>query len=204
MSASAPSPRTLTIRRIIALVVVVALVALIWSGISAVVGFVGGIFGGHAKPVASASASASASNAVGNQNCSVANVQVAAYIGDGKKPMSVIAAGMKPSLWFTVTNTGSTACYFDVGSKVQNYKITSGSETIWDNAQCDRTADTNFPMLLQPGSVNSSPGAVWDRVHSSATGCGAGQAAAVAGGAYYHFQVTVNGVKSNDLQFQLN
>jgi len=202
MSASAPSPRTLLIRRIIALVVVVALVALIWSGISAVVGFVGGLFGANAKPAATASASAASSSGI--QNCSVANVQVAAYIGDGKKPMAAISAGLKPSLWFTVTNTGTSACYFDVGTKVQNYKITSGSETIWDNAQCDRAADTNFPMLLQPGSVNSSPAAVWERVHSSASGCGAGQAPAVGGGAYYHFQVTVNGVKSNDLQFQLN
>jgi hypothetical protein len=163
------------IRRIIALVVVIALVALIWSGISAVVGFVGGLFGGNAKPAASASASSS--NSAGIQNCSVAN---------------------------TVTNTSSSACYFDVGTKAQNYKITSGSEVIWDNAQCDRTADTAFPMLLQPGVVNASPASVWERVHSSASGCGAGQAAAVGGGAYYHFQVTVNGVKSNDLQFQLN
>ncbi|MEN9989458.1 MAG: hypothetical protein RL508_437 [Actinomycetota bacterium] len=190
------------IRRIIALVVVIALVALIWSGISAVVGFVGGLFGGNAKPAASASASSS--NSAGIQNCSVANVSVAAYIGDGKKPMTAIAAGFKPSLWFTVTNTSSSACYFDVGTKAQNYKITSGSEVIWDNAQCDRTADTAFPMLLQPGVVNASPASVWERVHSSASGCGAGQAAAVGGGAYYHFQVTVNGVKSNDLQFQLN
>lgn len=202
MAAPKPSPRTLMIRRLVALAIVIALVAVIWAGISAAVGFVGKIFGGTAKPVASASATST--NAAGTQNCSLANVQLGAYIGDGKKPMTTIAAGFKPSLWFTVTNTSSVACYFDVGTKVQNYKITSGSEVIWDNAQCDRTADASFSMLLQPGQVNSSPPSVWERVHSSSTGCGASQAVAVGGGAYYHFRVTVNGVTSNDLQFQLN
>ena len=202
MSAPIPSPRTLLIRRLIALAVVITLVALIWSGVSAVVGFVGGLFGGNAKPAVTASAGATSTTGV--QNCSVASVQISAFIGDGKKPMTVIAAALKPSLWFTVTNTSNTPCYFDVGTKAQNYKITSGSEVIWNNAQCDRAGDTNLPMLLQPGVVNTSPASVWERVRSSASGCGAGQASVVGGGAYYHFVVTVNGVKSNDLQFQLN
>lgn len=101
-------------------------------------------------------------------------------------------------------NTSSKPCYFNLGSKVQFFKITSGSEVIWTSQDCDRSQDINARILLQPGVLQSSPVGEWYKVRSSATGCGADQKPVVTGGASYHIVAIVNGVTSNDVQFVLN
>lgn len=196
-----PTARTFLIRRIVVLAILIVLVSLIWMGVASVVNWVGGLFGGS-KPAASASVS----HTPGVPGpCNPAQISVLAVVGDGAKPQSVFAAGTNPKMWFTITNTGTEACNFAVGTDVQNYKITSGPETIWNNANC-LGATSPYTALLQPGVATPAPTITWERVRSSATGCdkASGQSAVTGGGASYHLQVTVNGVKSNDVQFILN
>ena len=85
-----------------------------------------------------------------------------------------------------------------------SFKITSGSETIWDSMHCDRSQDTNAVITLQPAQEISSNPSTWMRVYSSTSGCSTGQKAVAGGGASYHLTATVGGVISNDVQFVLN
>ncbi|MEN9715342.1 MAG: hypothetical protein RJA35_809 [Actinomycetota bacterium] len=205
-----PSKRTFLIRRLVALAVVVGLIWAVVAGVTAVVGWVGGLFGGS-KPAVTASAGTSAGNDSANAasakytTCMPKGIDLMAVVGDGSKPQSSFAAATSPKFWFVVTNTSDKPCYYNVGTKAQVYKVTSGSETIWSNADC-KAAVSNYRMLLQPGVSTTSPAITWDRVHSSATGCdrASGQGIATGGGASYHLQVTLNGVASNDVQFILN
>mgnify|MGYP000036993230 CR=1 FL=1 len=196
-----PSARTFLIRRIVVLAALLLVIGLLWAGVSAVVGWVGGLFGG-AKPAATASVSQTPGVP---GPCRSADISVLAVVGDGSKPQSVFASGTNPKLWFTITNTSSVACNFALGTDVQDYKITSGAETIWDNANC-LGSTSPYTALLQPGVATPAPTITWERVHSSSTGCDQAtkQGAATGGGASYHLVVTVNGVKSNDVQFILN
>jgi hypothetical protein len=106
------------------------------------------------------------------------------------------AAGVNPMLSLKITNTGATACTFKVGSDVQVYTITSGTETIWKSSDCqkDPVAATK---TLEPGVALTSTPFAWDRIRSSATTCLATNPPQVtAGGASYHLGVAVDGVKS--------
>lgn len=202
-----PSRRTFLIRRIIALVLVVLVVWAVWAAIAGVVGFVGGIFGSKAKPAASASSSVAGTantNAAGANatTCLAKGVSVLAVVGDGQKPVASFGKYSNPRLWFSITNNSQKPCYFNVGTKVQNFTITSGSETIWTNTQC-LSPTSNARLLLQPATALTSPAIIWERVRSSATGCDAATKQLATAAGYYHLNVTVNGVKSNDVQFEL-
>jgi hypothetical protein len=108
---------------------------------------------------------------------------------------------------FTVTNTGTETCNFNAGSKVSFFTVTSGEEVIWDNKDCKTraTSDIDFVVALQPGIPTPSSPSTWQRVRSSSTGCDATTEKAVTGaGASYHLVATVNGVKSESVQFILN
>lgn len=204
-----PSNRTYLIRRIVVLVLLIAVVWGLIALVSGAVHAVGGWFGGS-KPSASASAAGNAAptNADGTPKyttCMPAGLDVQAVVGDGTKPTSTFAAGANPQFWFTLTNTSSKACYFNVGTAAQVFKVTSGSELIWSNSDC-KSATTNLRLLLQPGVANNANPISWERVHSSSTGCDAasGQSKVTGGGASYHLQLVLNGIASNDVQFILN
>lgn len=169
-----------------------------WWGISSVVGMVNGIFNPNPQPSDSVAAVAGAP-------CAPGVVNVTAGIGDASKVSATsFAKGVNPYLWFDITNNGTVACTFDAGSAVSFFKITSGTETIWDSANCDRSQDTNAVITLQPAQTQSSNPSTWLRVSSSSTGCSTGQNPVTAGGASYHLTATVGGVMSNDVQFVLN
>ena len=173
-------------------------IALLWWIVSGVVGFVGGIFSPAAAPTA-------APTIVAGAPCAAGTVQVIAGIGDQAQNSSAsFAKGENPFIWFSVTNNGTVACTFDAGSSVSFYSITSGSQTIWDSHDCDRSADASAIITLQPGETQKSGASTWLRVYSSSTGCSTGQDPVAGGGASYHLQATVNGVISNDVQFVLN
>ena len=197
-----PSKAQFWARRIIALIVVGLVVWLIIWIITAVFGLIGGLVG--SKSAATGSSQTGQSTAVGKPTtCLPAGTQVQTVIGDGSRPLSTFAAGVNPKHWFTITNTSSKDCYFNAGAIAQHVVITSGAETIWDSANC-KDQGSNLRILLKAGvALNSTP-ATWARVHSSATGCDATQTPATGGGASYHIQYTVNGVKGNDVQFILN
>ena len=200
-----PSATTYRNRRIVALVVLAVVVTIVWNIVAGIVGFFSGIFnGGEAKPAATASAPATPGAVA---DCAPGAVMVQANVGVDTTPQSVFAAKVKPSFWFTLTNTGSVACNFNAGTKVSFFTVTSGKEVIWDNKDCKSraTSDVDAVILLEPNTPMASPASTWDRVYSSSKGCDATTEKPVAGaGASYHLVATVNGTKSADVQFILN
>ncbi len=106
------------------------------------------------------------------------------------------ASGVDPKLSLTITNTGTKACTFKVGSDVQDYEITSGTEKIWSSKDC-QTNPVPLVATLKPGvPVQSTPFA-WDRTRSDPSTCSSKtKHRVVAGGASYHLGVSVDGVKS--------
>jgi hypothetical protein len=139
------------------------------------------------------------------KSCTSKAVEVKAFVGDASGPKTQFAAAENPMIGFSLTNVTNHACTFEAGSIGQFYTITTGPDTIWQSAQCDRTGDVSAVVTLLPGKTLDSPKSEWLRVWSSDTGCGEGQKAVVAGGASYHLSVIVNGRKStNDVQFVLN
>lgn len=191
-------------RRIVGLIVLALVVWGLWAGIAALVGWVGSIFGaptGSSDP--SSSVSAQANGEVGQ--CSTADIEVQAFVGDGTSPKSVFAKGEDTQLWFSVTNNGPQDCLMNFGAKEQIFTITSGAETIWTSAHCDRSGLTDQVMTIASGEQKISTPSPWLKVRSSSGGgCGEGQTPVVTGGASYHLIITVGGFESNDLQFILN
>jgi hypothetical protein len=180
-----------------ALIVIILLVSII-SGISNAIHNL-------THPEVQASATTSAPATAAGQPCAPGAVSVIAGIGDANKTNAAsFAKGINPYLWFTLTNNSTVACTFDAGSKVSFFKITSGSQTIWDSSNCDRSQDVNAVVTLQPSQPISSSPSTWLRVYSSSNGCSTGQKLAPAAGASYHLTATVGGVISNDVQFVLN
>lgn len=189
-------------RQLMGLIVLALLVWGIWAGVSAIAGWFGSMTGGAAaNPSSSATALASGEVAA----CTAANVEVQAFAGDGSSPKTVFAAKDKPMLWFSVTNNGPQPCTINLGAKEQIFTITSGAETIWTSAHCNRDGLTDLPMTIASGEQKISTPSAWFKVRSTVSGgCGEDQASVITGGASYHLKVSVGGFESNDLQFILN
>ncbi len=187
-------------RRIIALVVLAALVAIVWSLVAGAVSLVQGIFGGNtdtANPISGSSAVAA---------CAPGSISIEAIVADANgNPQSSFDSGINPFFGYKITNTGSKDCTFDVGAKSTYFRVTSGSETIWTSENCDRTGLLADPITLKPNEPLTSAMSDWYRVKSSSTGCGADQTPVTAGGASYHLSVEVGGAVSKETsQFVLN
>ncbi len=115
------------------------------------------------------------------------------------------AAGTQPQLSMSITNSGAKACSIDVGTKAQDYIITSGADSIWNSADCQTDA-TSSVQTLQPGKTLTTQPFPWSRTRSSKDTCSAPNPAQVtAGGASYHLQVKLGNVTSKGTkQFVLN
>ena len=188
-------------RRALALASVVVVVWILIASISS-------LFGGNGNP-APAVTNSPVVTAKAGEPCAPGAVLVTAQIGDGTTTKTNFDTGVKPLIWFTLTNVGNVECTFSAGSRVQFYTITSGPETIWTSKDCDRSADVDSIVTLKPNVARLSPASTWSRVRSagggSGSGCGAGQAKVLSGGASYHLKVEVGGVISaKDVQFVLN
>jgi len=105
------------------------------------------------------------------------------------------AAGAQPQLSMSITNSGASACTFDVGTDAQVYLITSGSDQIWSSKDC-QTAPAANKQVLQPGKALSTTPFPWDRTRSSTTTCTGNRPEVTAGGASYHLAVQVGEAKS--------
>ncbi len=106
------------------------------------------------------------------------------------------AAGVQPMLSMTITNSGASACTFDVGTDAQVYLITSGSDQIWSSKDC-QTAPAANKQILEPGKALSTTPFAWDRTRSSTTTCTGNRPEVTAGGASYHLTVQVGDAKSS-------
>lgn len=114
--------------------------------------------------------------------------------------------GVEPQLSWTLQNTGASPCTINVGTSQQVFEITSGDETIWSSADC-QSDPADFPMTLEPGAEPVASSTIaWDRTRSSADTCTAEQRDPVdAGGASYHLEISVGGIRSAETkQFLLN
>ncbi len=189
-------------RRALLLLVLVVIGVFVWNSLSS----------SQPNPAATLSSTSSVSATASTPTNEVADCQpgvvtVTAHIGDASGEKSSFASDEKPQLWFDITNTGPVDCKFNVGSRVTFFTITSGDETYYSSRDCDRTQDEDLVTVLKANSTISSDraGAVWERVRSSSTGCGAEQEPVPSGGASYFLKVEVNGVYSeNQVQFLLN
>lgn len=131
--------------------------------------------------------------------CKPANVKLVAVTDAAS-----YGSGAQPQLSMSITNGGSSACSFDVGTGAQEYVITSGSEKIWDSKDC-QTGPTQDVETLEPGKTLTTAPFAWDRTRSSTSTCSAARAAVVAGGASYHLSVLLGEAKSSGTkQFLLN
>jgi hypothetical protein len=186
-------------RRIIALVVLAALVAIVWSLVAAAVGLVQNLFGGNsnsANPAGGSSAVAA---------CAADSILLEPIVADASGNAKSAFSGDNPFFGYRITNIGAKDCSFDLGAKGTYFRVTSGSETIWTSENCDRTALVSTVVTLKPNEQMSSAMSDWYRVKSSSTGCGADQTPVTAGGASYHLSVEVGGVVSKETsQFILN
>jgi len=193
-----PRPSVLWARRALVLVVLGALVWGVFAGISAVFGFVGGILNPTKTPVL-----------VAGGTCQPQQIKVDAFVGTADQTNQLaFNAGDKPYIWFTITNTSTVECNFNVGTSATFFKITSGQDSIWSSQDCKLSSPrTDTIMSLKPNTPVTSLADYWDRVRSSDQGCSLkdGQTEVSAGGASYVLKAEVNGVISeNTQQFVLN
>lgn len=107
------------------------------------------------------------------------------------------APEQNPELSMEITNIGSVACSYDVGTGAQEYIITSGDDRIWSSADC-QTDPTESVQSLPAGETLSTQPFAWDRTRSSADSCGSERPGVIGGGASYHLVVRLGESFSGD------
>lgn len=112
-------------------------------------------------------------------------------------------AGENPMISMEILNTGAGPCTFNVGTDAQLYSIVSGSDPIWNSADC-QSSPQPLEQVLQPGVALTTTPFAWDRTRSSASTCEAERPQVTAGGATYRLAVAVGEAKStSDTPFLL-
>lgn len=146
---------------------------------------------GSTAPTAGATSIPTASASADGQPCKPADVTVQAVTDK-----DAYAPGELPQLSVALTNTGSNACTIDAGTAQQLFTITSGAEVYWKSTDC-QTDKVDAVVLLQPAkTISSKVPITWDRTRSDPATCQAKRAQVPAGGASYHLETTVSGIKS--------
>jgi len=190
---SQPSRSVFLVRRLILL----GLLSLIIWGLVSFVGVIGNaLFGGS---------SATGASIPDSEKCALGTISVVAMVTDGSVEQVQFDQGMNPHLGYKISNNGSTACKWDVGTLMQKFVIKSGEDIIWNNQDCDRSKDESKVITLKPGETvaSNTSSTDWLRVRSSDTGCGEGQQQVDGGGALYKLTVTIAGVISPETEFTL-
>lgn len=114
------------------------------------------------------------------------------------------AAGTQPQLSLRVTNVGTSKCSINLGTTQQEYRITSGSDSIWSSRDCQVDPVDAVRELDAEESLETPPIA-WDRTRSSTSTCDTTRSQVGAGGASYHLKVYLGDLESESTkQFILN
>jgi hypothetical protein len=160
-------------------------------------GWVGSIFNPNQPPTIVAGA-----------DCQSQQLSIEAHVGtEQAQEQLAFNPDDTPYIWYSVTNIGSVECKFNVGSDVTFYKITSGTDVVWNSKDCNTPRSSAEPILLLPNKEVAAPAGGWDRVRSGDAGCAAkdGLPGVTADGASYILEAEVNGILStNKPQFVLN
>lgn len=115
---------------------------------------------------------------------------------------NTFANGEEPLLSMEITNIGAIACTFDVGTRAQEYIISSGSDRIWSSADCASDPTENV-IALEPDQTLATTPFAWNRTRSTAESCSGPEV--IAGGASYHLNVRLGEAESEEsFQFILN
>lgn len=146
---------------------------------------------------ASPNPSGSAGAGAAVTTCAADTVKVVAVTDAGS-----YAAGVLPQLSLSITNVGAVKCSFSAGSDVQEYRITSGSDQIWNSIDC-QSEPVAAVVELEAGETMSTTPIPWDRTRSDPATCNDTRSPVSAGGATYRLTVTVNEVKSAEVPFLL-
>jgi hypothetical protein len=104
-------------------------------------------------------------------------------------------AGETPMISMKIVNSGAAACTFDVGTDAQRYEIVSGSDPIWNSADCQSDAQPQ-QAVLEPGKELTTTPFAWGRVRSAPDNCGDDRPQVTAGGATYRLSVSLGDAKS--------
>ena len=156
------------------------------------------------KPSPTATAKAGATPSPGATSaakpCAAGDIVVAAVADK-----TSYASGQNPKLSIKLTNEGSKACTFNVGTTTQSFTVTSGSDTWWRSTDCQTEPSDMIVLLKADQTVSSAQPVVWDRTRSSVSTCqSTNRPRAAGGGATYHVQVAIGGVPSQgDTMFLL-
>jgi hypothetical protein len=104
----------------------------------------------------------------------------------------------KPVLQLELMNTLEVACTANVGTSVQEFLITSGSDRIFSTKDCQKDAQ-DYEVQLQPGKKEQA-NFTWQRNRSQA---GCTPVAAEPRSGTYTLQVKLGKLTSDKVQFQL-
>lgn len=182
-----PLPRSVYWRRRLIVLVILALL------VGGVVTLLNAIFSGG-TPSASPTAAVTGT-AAPVTNCDSKDIGLTANTDKDS-----YVKGEKPMMSMTITNNGTTACTFQVGTDKQKYVIMSGADLIWDSTKC-QTGATPYEQKFDPGQSVTTDAFAWGRTRSD--NCTAGTPA-VAGGASYQLSVSIGDVTSEKTkQFML-
>ena len=200
MHPSGPDPASVYwIRRGAVVLVVIAIIALVWWGFTALASGGDSTVSETPVPVApsasvaapgmSPSASATAAEPASTEPVKCANADITVTADTDK---SRYAVGATPTLSLTITNSGDTACLRDVGPKANELEITSGGYHVWSSDDCNASSKSKV-VTLKPGETFASS-ITWNG-RSSQKGCPDG----VDGGAKAkagHYVVTARNMKT--------
>lgn len=130
--------------------------------------------------------------------CNPAVIRVVAVTDANSYP-----AGVTPLISMSITNTGSVACTLDVGTTEQRYDIVSGSDPIWNSADC-QTDPTSLEQVIEANETLTTTPFPWDRTRSSPTTCTGERPQVTGNGATYRLSVRLGDIESaSDLPFVL-
>ncbi|MFV0319498.1 MAG: hypothetical protein ACK5IN_03845 [Microbacterium sp.] len=106
-------------------------------------------------------------------------------------------ADENPKLSIALTNTSSEDCTLNVGTSTQRFTVSSGSDVWWRSTDCQATPSDQIVLLAAGQKVTSAAPLEWDRTRSSVATCEGQRPSAPGGGASYHLTVEIAGAESN-------
>ncbi|MCS4277683.1 hypothetical protein M2390_002892 [Mycetocola sp. BIGb0189] len=108
------------------------------------------------------------------------------------------AAGEKPQLRMSITNTGSEACTINAGTSKQSFTILNGDNKVWTSTDCQVEPSDQNSVIESGQTVQSAEAIVWDRTKSTADTCEGNRDPVPADGASYQLSVSIDGIKSTN------